>query len=309
MPVVEDQLREYFDAGVERISVADILAQAEVRERKPAPPLPMRRRPAWAALGAFALTIVVMGGLLFAGRLMRTQELEAGAGTPATAIEPGPGDALAGDPWPALVLFVGGVAALAAWAYATRSNRRKPKTRKKVEAMATMEKTPVREESARIEKVEKRNRWLIVAVVVLALLAVALGVWLLVDALSTSETAAPAEVEALLSDYVDAWNAHDGEAAIALMTSGAVHEAGPTEYTDDSLVAHIDGTSLYETEITPIGDVVVMGDGDPYYYAASASRAAYVERGVEGGILGISVYSIMNTTDGLKIMRHSWIGE
>ena len=64
MSRVEPQLREYFDAGVERITVEDVIAQAQVQQNR-LEPLRQRRsfKPAWAAVGAFAVTILGLGGL------------------------------------------------------------------------------------------------------------------------------------------------------------------------------------------------------------------------------------------------------
>ena len=65
MSRVEPQLREYFDAGVERITVEDVIAQAQVQQNR-LEPLRGRRnlKPAWAAVGAFAVTILGLGGLV-----------------------------------------------------------------------------------------------------------------------------------------------------------------------------------------------------------------------------------------------------
>ena len=69
MSRVEPQLREYFDAGVERITVEDVIAQAQVQQNR-LEPLRQRRslKPAWAAVGAVAVTM--MAGALVLRRTL-----------------------------------------------------------------------------------------------------------------------------------------------------------------------------------------------------------------------------------------------
>lgn len=108
----------------------------------------------------------------------------------------------------------------------------------------------------------------------------------------------PADVETLVDDYRDAWVAHDGDAAVALMEDGAYFYsfAVPQGVTGDALAKHINTISegpASQLEITAVeGDgpwlVVSTGDGSP----GDFSVVHVADRGGE-----------------LKILNHIWLDD
>jgi len=123
------------------------------------------------------------------------------------------------------------------------------------EVMETMEKTIYKPDRT-IETVTRNNRWLILAVVVLLAALVALGAWLLVDNVVTSD------VEALLDDYRAAWVGNDAEALASLVTEDVRyvdHNAGVTVEGLEDLIGNVaySATFGYDAEK---GTVSVNGD-------------------------------------------------
>ena len=215
MPRVEHQLREYFDAGVERISVDDVIAQAEVREARLEPLKTQRNlRPAWAAVGAFAATIVGLGGL--AAALTVTQQLtgELGSGTPDVVQTDGGTVGL----W----LVAGLVAALAAAAVTwmmrrpTKQEQRATENQGKVTIVETIEDTDV----DTTEEAGTSSRWPIVVLVVLAITVVGLVAWMTLAMRPNSPNAAPPEIVELMEQYNAAFDAYDFDALEDLVTGG-----------------------------------------------------------------------------------------
>ena len=78
---VETQLREYFDAAVERVTVEDVFARKRVAEQPRSRRVRWDHRPAWAAAAGFVATLFVLGGSLILGAAVRRPGLDAG-GTP-----------------------------------------------------------------------------------------------------------------------------------------------------------------------------------------------------------------------------------
>lgn len=163
--------------------------------------------------------------------------------------------------------------------------------------MATMtpERTRVEEPSTTVttESPRRRTGFVVLAIVAAALLGFGLG-WAVFRDTGTS---VPDDIEALLDDYTDAWNAADGEAAVALMTPGARFYSSafmPNEgLTGDELVDHING--LRPDEIAD-GDRTVVGDG-PYMVVSDASPT---------GFDGTSVIYVVEVGDTLMIAGHHW---
>ncbi len=215
MPNVERQLRDYFDAGVERMSVEDVMAQAAVRETR-LEPLRTRRslKPAWAAVGAFAATIAAIGGVV--GLIAGAQTLTGGVGTDMAEIVSTSGGTVGA--W----LVAGFVAALVA-AAVTWMIRRPPDEAEqeapdegKVMVMETIEQTDA--DVGRKQITSQSNRWPTVAMAVLAIAVVGLVAWMVFAMRPTSPNAAPAGIQQLMEDYSAAWNAQDPDALEALVT-------------------------------------------------------------------------------------------
>lgn len=210
MPQVEHQLREYFDAGVERVSADDVIVRAAVGKDVVEP----RRRPspAWVAVGAFALTLVVFGGAFIAIGLLE----QAGVNVAGGGLTPVSGSVGSLALWPIAAVGAGGLAALAAWLLRTRSGEGRDGDGERAEHMETMEKPQV--EKPTTQQLATRNRWLMVGVVVLVVALLALGAWVLFGTRANSPNAAPAEVAEVMDDYVAAWNNYDAGALEALVT-------------------------------------------------------------------------------------------
>lgn len=217
MSRVEPQLREYFDAGVERISVEDVMAQAEVQQNH-LEPLRGRRalRPAWAAVGAFAVTILGLGGL--AAALKLTERITGEFDASAAEIVAADGGTL--GIW-LIAAFVAALAAASATWFIRRPEKRDTHDHQdegKVMVMETIEDTG--REVGTDKETRKPNRGPTILIVVLAVAVVGLVAWMVFMMRPNSPTAAPPEIVQLMEDYNAAWNAHDADALEALVTQG-----------------------------------------------------------------------------------------
>lgn len=168
----------------------------------------------------------------------------------------------------------------------------------KERAMATTIETPPSEQ---LRTAERNNRWLVVAVVVLAVALVALGAWVLYDQASEPDTTATEEVTAALDEYTVAWNSEDADAFRAATTEAYIF-VGNGKVTDrESQAQAISIASTFE--VRKVGDLVVMGEG-PSFFVTVPNEISY------GGndYVGISTYRIVETPDGLKVTAHNWVG-
>ncbi len=217
MSRVEPQLREYFDAGVERFTVDDVIAQAQVQQNR-LEPLRGRRsfKPAWAAVGAFAVTILGLGGL--AAGLKLTERITGEFGADAAEIVAADGGTLG------IWLIAAFVAALAAagvtWLIRrpTEKDTKDEENQGKVMVMETIEDTD--REVGTDKETKKPSRGPTVLIVVLAVALVGLVAWMVFMMRPNSPTAAPPEIVQLMADYTAAWNAQDADALEALVTDG-----------------------------------------------------------------------------------------
>ena len=217
MSRVEPQLREYFDAGVERISVEDVIAQARVRENR-LEPLRSRRnlKPAWAAVGAFAVTILGLGGLAVALKL--TERITGEVGSDAAEMVATDSGTL--GVW-LIAAFVAAVAAAGAtWLIRrpAQDGTQDEQDQGKVMVMETIEGTD--RDIGTSTETKQQSRWSTIAVVVLAVAVVGLVAWMVFAMRPNSPTAAPPEIVQLMEDYTAAWDAHDADALEALVTDG-----------------------------------------------------------------------------------------
>lgn len=102
--------------------------------------------------------------------------------------------------------------------------------------------------------------WVAALVAALAGVAAGIGVGFLLFSPKPMNT----EVDALVRDYIAAWDAGDGQAVMALMTDDATHTSFeyPSGITGDEI-----GTAVRTHEpsrIEAIGDVIVAGGVAPY---------------------------------------------
>jgi flagellar basal body-associated protein FliL len=221
----ETQLRDYFDAGVERISVDDVIAQAAVSEGG-VRPLHIKRnfKPAWAAVGAFAATLVGLGALASVLKLAPRIAGDAGAGEVGAEIVEVGGSAA--TTWLIAAIVAAVVAGLTVW-LVHRSSKRAENEEQiepdqgRVTVMETIERT----ETA--QKTEQRSTWPIVVIVVMAIALVGLIAWMTLAMRPNSPTAASPEIVELMNEYTVAFNAYDADALEGLVTSGyRLHSSG-----------------------------------------------------------------------------------
>ena len=213
----ETQLREYFDAGVERITAEDVIAQSRISEEAVRPLHRQRSfKPAWAAVGAFAVTIIGLGGLASVLKLTTDVTLDAGAGVFVDA-----GGSTIGI-WVIAAVVGAVVAGLTVWLVRRRSSKQEENEEEtesdegKVRVMETIERTDT--ENQATAKTEQRSRWPIVVIVVMAIALVGLIAWMTLAMRPNSPTAASPEIVQLMEDYTAAWNAYDADALEALVT-------------------------------------------------------------------------------------------
>ncbi len=86
--------------------------------------------------------------------------------------------------------------------------------------MTTLADQPATAAGRTPERLEKRNRRLLVLSAFLAVVVLALGGWLLFDSDGGAEASIPAEIDAVVEDYFNAWNAYDADALRAVTTDG-----------------------------------------------------------------------------------------
>jgi hypothetical protein len=296
MSEIETQLREYFDATVERVTAEDVLAGQRVFETI-RPVAPRRTwHPAWVAVGAFVGTAVLLGGTIGLGAVLTGPTGDIGSGGLAAVVREA---TEAASLWWLLIAAIALVIAVAGALIALR--RRQGTHKEEEDTMATTIEAPPAETTG---TADHNNRGLIVTIVVLAVALLALGAWAIYQQTAESETAVPAAVEELLNDYGVAWSNHDGEAFLALTTADYVHDNGGATYDQAGTANMITGTLeglRWQAEL--VGDRIATGDGP--YYIAEVNRLVTVDS--QTG-LGISTIVVINTDDGLKVRSHVWTG-
>lgn len=231
MSRVEPQLREYFDAGVERISVEDVIAQAKVQENR-LEPLRSRRtfKPAWAAVGAFAVTILGIGGL--AAALKLTERITGEFGSDAAEIVATDGGTL--GIW-LIAAFVAAMAAAgAAWLIRrpTKKDTQDQQDQGRVMVMETIEDND--RDIGTTKETTKSSRWPTIVMAVLAVAVVGLVAWMIFAMRPNSPNAAPPEIAQLMEDYAAAWNAHDADAIEGLVSDGyRIYDPSTSQFDHD----------------------------------------------------------------------------
>ncbi len=274
---VNEQLAQYFDATVERMTAEDVLAGRRVRVDARLTTSRRRRalRPAVAVAIGFAVTIVAIAGTLVLGLALRGGGSEAGAG-PLEVAEPGGGSAWA---------WAVGLAALAVIAVAALVRRRTAGTIGRVRDMTTTTERPMTAIEEQVDHLHKRNRMLAGAIVALVAAAVALGVWAVAQATEQSPVlpviesvtaddpaTIRADIERLLDDWFDASARDDAPAIRALYTPGATHRVGTDVLRDQALVDHLADPAWEGVRLT---DALIVGEGSGVYLAALAAETAW----------------------------------
>ena len=278
MSDLQTGLRDYFDGVVERVSAQDVISQVRVRRQ------PSLRRGVWVAATAAAAVFVGVGSVVLARWLLRAGPKLFGASHRAAS-------ATTTTSW-VLPVLIGVVVILAIGAVAVVAYRSR-----KGERMETIERTT---------EVKPRpaspNRWLVVTLAVLLVVALAAIVWLLVAPPGTS---LPADGQALMDEYLAGWNAHDGDAVISAIGTGK-HVNGSFEYSGGDLKTLVnnlpDGWA-----VTPTGRAVVMEH--PFGQATLYLMVLEERIGVDPGLQdGFSIFRLTHTAnDEWRIISHEWM--
>ncbi len=305
MSTVERQLREYFDAGVERISVDDVMAQAAVREER-LEPLRTRRslKPAWAAVGAFAATIVAIGGVV--ALLAGVQHLTGKVGVDAAAIVDAGGETI--GIWLVAAVAVALAAATVTWLIRRSSNnasRREP-DQGKVMVMRTIEQAETDAEATK-----QQSRWPMIVIAVLAVTVVGLVAWMVFAMRPNSPNAAPTEVVELMEEYTAAWNSFDADALEAVVTpsyrirSARLGEEMNIEAIRTELFPYLEGIE-WHNPIT--GPYYAVGSPDQWFVSTEGS-------GIEGSAFsdGVQwqngVFTVVRVEGELRVREHFFYAE
>lgn len=166
---------------------------------------------------------------------------------------------------------------------------------------ASTQPTPVGPEATR-----SASRWLSALIALIVGLSVGLGAgWLVFTPDSVN-----AEAEALVQDYVAAWDAGDPEAVLALMTDGAVllDSLGPA----NASFASLDGTDSIAYKVDEMSDRDFRLTDDPTLSGSDMPITAWVvmtitveEFGYEP-IPGLLTLTIEDIGGNLLISQHKW---
>ncbi len=275
MSDLRDELRSYFDDVVERVSVDDVLAQVQVRHG----PRFAFLRPVRIMATAAASVLVGIGAALTAQMILRNAEA---IGPSVTSVTGRVTDEL----WMLPVIVAASIAAgaLAAVLWRYRPLRGEPMTT-----------------TDRLTTLQRTNRWLIIGLVVLLIIIAAGATWYLVS------SPVPKDVQVLIDDYLDAWNAHDGARAAELAQR---HASSGGTWSGPAEIAGLVNSLPPGWEVRAVGTPIVveqsLGSG-AYYLVVEPGQIT--DNGFESYSEGVSVFRIVRTADGdLRISNHEWMG-
>lgn len=302
MSDLSTQLRTYFDENVERVTPEDVLAGRHLGDLAPEKNLRWFASPRLAVGLGFAVTVFIVGGSLGLGLALRQPSGAPGSGFGLFGTGAGPAESTG---WSivgiaAVLVAVGLVFAVFALASAKGSRIRKREGR----TMSTAIDTPTVDNSH--DETRRANRWLIAAVVVLAVAVVVLGAWVINDLTATSESEPPAEVRALVEGFQDAWNSYDGEAIGAYVSEPQfLHVYGTLEYDLSRTRNLVNGGVAYGTKVGVLGDYVFVESGSRSYVVVPGSIKT--ANAPEGGT-GVVIYTVAVRDGEWKIINHEYIG-
>jgi len=157
-----------------------------------------------------------------------------------------------------------------------------------------------------VENPRRGRGWMWLSIV-LAVALVGLGIWFIVDQTSEPATAPTDEVTQLIDDYHAAWNDHDGDAFLALVTDDFVFSMGNTT-SDATSQANIISTTLsaMNWHVAQLGEPLMVGDG-PWYVSVANEITSTGNQALPDH--GISVVKIVDDGGTLQIASHTYIGE
>jgi hypothetical protein len=303
MPDLDTQLRGYFDANVERVTAADVLAGRRVVNQIVEPEPRWRSSPRVAVGFGFAVTLFVVGGSLGLGLALHNPVDDAASGVSSYGFGSG---TPASTGWGLLgVAAVLAVVAMSFLVLALRSARKSSSKRGREKAMSTTFDTPPVDH--KLEEAHRTNRWLVAAVVVLAIAVVALGAWVVNDLTATSATEVPTEIAEMLEGYTGTWNDSNGDAFLGYVREmDYVHSSPMGTYTAAETADLVNDWGLYGTQVESLGEAMYVGNGSTKY-VVQPSRVTWPQN--PDGNVGFSVFKVVDwSDDGWLVVRHDWIG-
>ena len=177
--------------------------------------------------------------------------------------------------------------------------------RDKEAIMTTMVDRPETATEPRLESLERHNRSLRTTVAILAILAVAMGGWILFDFLGEAEVAATPEVAQLVDDYIQSWNDYDGDAFLALTSAGYRFESpGGMSFNQAEQAEEIVTTlPRFAWSVERLAEPVMTGD-DPYYVTWPIKVTNNMREAD-----GMSILTVVSDGDNFLVRRHVVIGD
>ena len=164
-------------------------------------------------------------------------------------------------------------------------------------------------DAEQLDLAKRPNRALIVAVIVLAAVALALGAWVVYDPTSSPETAVTGEIQTLVDGYLATWNSHDGGAFLDLVTADYVLHmtSGSVSITQQAEEAYemLKGLERRDWSETVIGEPIMTGYG-PWFVSLVEhfTGSGYGPEGADG----VSTFTIVDDGGTLKVARHTYVG-
>jgi ketosteroid isomerase-like protein len=261
MPDVGTQLRTYFDEVVERMTEEDIRIRASTERGVPVRVPRFQIRPVAALATGFGIAMTLLGGVMVAAKFLGGEPSDvAGNGVPGASTASDPG-----SPWLLLLLMAGfGLLAFGMWSMRRSAGDVRERGDENMQTIERPEAahTPPGETT----RLRKRNRLLMWLVGILAVAVIGFGAWLIADAASGDGSALPTAVEDALDDYVAAWNARDGAAAVSLTTEDFVFVSQGQTLPRDRLEGFVN--QVIPGARIEVLDWTATGDG-PYYTAST----------------------------------------
>lgn len=164
------------------------------------------------------------------------------------------------------------------------------------------------DDTARVDRIEHRNRLLTIMVIALAVVVVVLGGWVIYNLVGGTSTS---EAEQAIDAYNTAWEEQDPEALLAVVTDDFLEEyhwytrlgdqvsVGSESWGAASAASYAASTD-YRIELS--GEAIVVGDG-PWFVSVTESQTG-------GGFdyEGTAGYVVVDDDGTLKVARKSWIG-
>lgn len=128
-----------------------------------------------------------------------------------------------------------------------------------------------------------------------------------------AETAATEEIQALIDDYLAAFNSYDGDAFLELVTDNYVLDmvgiTGNVAQDADETAQMIESLEEHEWNVALVGETMMTGnDSWPRYVSEvehfTAAPPGYGPEGADG----ISTFTIVDDEGTLRIARHDYVG-